>query len=63
MQTNVEIDDDLITEALKLSGLPTQKAVIEEGLKQLIKLRRQVGFLELFGQIPMDNDLETSRRS
>lgn len=30
MRTNVEIDDKLMAEALKLTGLPTKKAAVEE---------------------------------
>lgn len=64
METNVDIDVELMTNALKLSGLPTQKAVIEEGLRLLIvTLRKQAGFREMFGKIPLDNDLDQSRRS
>jgi L-amino acid N-acyltransferase YncA len=55
---NVDVDVELMTNALKLSGLPTQKAVIEEGLRQLIRLCNQTGVREMFGKIPLDNDLD-----
>jgi Arc/MetJ family transcription regulator len=32
MRTNIEIDDRLIEEALRLTGLKTKRAVVEEGL-------------------------------
>lgn len=60
---NVDVDVELMTNALKLSGLPTQKAVIEESLRLFIRLRNQAGFREMFGKIPLDNDLDQSRRS
>ena len=40
MRTNIEIDDKLMAEALKLTGLPTKKAVVEEGLRLMVRLRQ-----------------------
>jgi Arc/MetJ family transcription regulator len=62
MRTNIEIDDRLIARALKVSGLPTKRAAVEEGLKLLIRLREQAGVRALFGKIPIDNDLDQSRQ-
>ncbi len=62
MRTNIEIDDRLIERALKVSGLPTKRAVVEEGLRTLIKMRGQGRVRELFGKIPLDNDLEQTRQ-
>ena len=44
MRTNIEIDDKLMADALKITRLPTKKAVVEEALRILI---RQKGFEEL----------------
>lgn len=41
MRTNIEISDDLMGEALELTGLRTKKAVVELGLKTLIRLGKQ----------------------
>lgn len=62
MRTNIEIDDELIARALKLTGLPTKRAAVEAGLKLLIRLREQTGVRELFGKIPLDSNLEVSRQ-
>jgi len=56
MQTNVDIDDDLMAQALRLSGLRTQKDVIEESLRCLIKLREQSDIRQLFGKYADDID-------
>ena len=37
MRTNIEIDDELMDEALKLTGLPTKRAVVEEGLRLMVQ--------------------------
>ena len=38
MRTNIEIDDSLMADALKATGLKTKKEAVELGLKALIKL-------------------------
>jgi Arc/MetJ family transcription regulator len=62
MRTNIEIDDHLIERALKVTGLPTKRAVVEEGLRLLIKLRGQAKLRESFGKYPLENNLEESRQ-
>jgi Arc/MetJ family transcription regulator len=61
MRTNIEIDDKLMKAALKASGLATKRAAVEEGLRLLIKLRRQKDILRLRGKVRWDGDLEASR--
>jgi Arc/MetJ family transcription regulator len=41
MRTNIDIDDALMTEARKASGLATKKQIIEQALRLMIRLRRQ----------------------
>jgi len=62
MQPNFDIDDDLIAQATRLSGLDNPQEVVEEGLRCLIKLRKQSDIRQLFGKYPLDIDLERSRR-
>ena len=37
MRTNIDIDDDLLAEAMKAAGLTTKKATVEEALRRLVK--------------------------
>ena len=41
MRTNVVINDDLMSSALKVSGLKTKKDAIEAGLKLLVQVKSQ----------------------
>jgi Arc/MetJ family transcription regulator len=63
MRTNIEIDDELMKKALALSGLRTKKAVVEEALKLLIRLRDQRKILELAGKVKWEGDLDQMRRN
>ena len=44
MKTMVTIDDQLMTQALAMTGLSTQEEVIMLGLQTLIKLKQQSQF-------------------
>ena len=42
MRTNIYIDDDLMKAAQEATCLKTKKAVIEEGLRRLVRCKQQV---------------------
>lgn len=62
MRTNIDIDDDLMTAALEVSGEPTKRAVVEQALRLLIQTRRQAGVRSLKGRVPWKGDLSKSRQ-
>jgi Arc/MetJ family transcription regulator len=62
MRTNVVIDDDLMISAVKLSGLKTKKAVIEEGLKLLVQRSRQIKIREFRGKLKWSGNLDEMRK-
>ncbi len=62
MRTNIDIDDTLMQRALRATGLPTKKAVVEEGLRLLVKLHRQKSILALGGKVAWQGHLDTLRR-
>jgi Arc/MetJ family transcription regulator len=61
MRTNVVLDDELISSALKASGLKTKKAAIEEGLKLLIQVKSQTKIREFRGKLKWSGDLDEMR--
>jgi Arc/MetJ family transcription regulator len=61
MRTTIEIDDALIREALRLTGLKTKRAVVEAGLKALVRLNRQRKILDLVGEVHWEGNLNESR--
>ncbi len=58
MSTHLEIDENLIKEALELGGHPTKDAVVEEALREYVQHRKQLKILELFGTIEYDDDYD-----
>lgn len=61
MRTNIVIDDDLMERAKKATGLDTKRAVVEAGLRMLLRLERQQEIRKLRGKIRWEGDLEQSR--
>ncbi|HEY9876257.1 MAG TPA: type II toxin-antitoxin system VapB family antitoxin [Candidatus Obscuribacterales bacterium] len=56
MLAPIQIDQNLLQEALALSNHPTATALIEEALREYIKRRQQMKVLELFGTIDYEED-------
>jgi Arc/MetJ family transcription regulator len=62
MRTNIEIDDKLMKQALRLTGYKTKRAVVEAGLQMLVRVKGQEKMLKLAGKVHWDGDLDEMRR-
>ena len=62
MRTNIEIDDQLMRQAMRSSGARTKKAAVEAGLKLLVEIRAQGGIRRLRGKVEWEGNLEESRQ-
>ena len=62
MRTNIDIDDDLMAEARRLSGRATKKQTVEEALRLYVRLARQKHVDRAFGKYPWRGDLAESRK-
>lgn len=61
MRTNIIIDDTLMHDALKATGLTTKKEAVEMGLKLLVKQNKQQALRKLRGKIIWEGDLNKMR--
>jgi Arc/MetJ family transcription regulator len=61
MRTNIDIDEALITEAIRATGAKTKRAVVEQGLRLLVRLAAQRRAVEDMVGLGWDGDLDTSR--
>jgi len=61
MRTNIVIDDQLMDEALMVSGYKTKREAVEEGLKLLIAMKKQAKIRELRGKLSWEGDLDAMR--
>jgi Arc/MetJ family transcription regulator len=63
VRTNIVLDEELVTEAMRRTGIRTKRAVVEEALRTLIQLKRQEEILELRGKLEWEGDLDQMRRA
>ena len=61
MRTNIVIDDALMAEALKLTGLKTKREAVELALRTLIELRRQENIRKFRGKLKWEGNLDELR--
>ena len=54
MRTTIVIDNSLMRQAMRATGLSTKKAVVEEGLRLLIKVKGPEGIRRLRGKIAFE---------
>lgn len=57
------IDDKLMKDVLKATGLDTKKEAVELGLKTLIKLKKQEGIKKFRGRLQWEGDLDDMRHA
>jgi Arc/MetJ family transcription regulator len=63
MRTNIEIDDELLSQAMTATGLPTKKATVEEGLRLLVRVRKQAETTADLKGLGWEGDLDEMRQS
>ncbi len=61
MRTNIEIDDELLAEVMKVTGTTTKKAAVEEALLRVAKTYRLRKTMEALRGIGWDGDLDEMR--
>ena len=62
MRINIEIDNDLLLQAMKAAGLSTKRATVEEGLRLLVRLHGQADAFENLRGLGWEGDLDEIRQ-
>jgi Arc/MetJ family transcription regulator len=62
MRTNIVIDDKLMADVLRATGLGTKREAVELGLRTLLRLRRQAELRRLRGKLAWQGDIDSMRR-
>jgi Arc/MetJ family transcription regulator len=61
MRTNIVIDDKLMRDTLRATGLKTKREAVEEGLRTLLHLKKQERIRRLRGKLHWRGDLNAMR--
>jgi Arc/MetJ family transcription regulator len=58
MRTNIELDDALVEQAIRLTGLTTKREVVDLALRELVQRRKRRDLLELVGKVTIPDDYD-----
>jgi len=61
MRTNIVIDDALMKQSLRATGLRTKREAVELGLRTLVLLKQQADLRKLRGKLSWEGDLSADR--
>ena len=62
MRTNIVIDDKLMRDTLRATGLKNKREAVELGLRTLLRLRQQGQIKRFRGKLDWQGDLDAMRR-
>ena len=58
MRTNIVLDDELVGEAMRLSGTRTKREAVDRALREMVARGKQAALLDLPGQDLIDPDYD-----
>ena len=61
-RTNVVLDEKLVEEGLRVTGLPSQRALIDYALRDLVRRSRQRRMLRHRGKVRWEGNLDDMRK-
>jgi Arc/MetJ family transcription regulator len=62
MRTNIVIDDALMRDTLRATGLKTKREAVDQALRTLLSLRKQAEIRRFRGKLDWQGDLNAMRR-
>lgn len=61
MRVSIDVDEKLMRDALRVTGVKTKREVVELGLRTLLRLRKQASIRRLRGKLAWDGDLDGTK--
>jgi Arc/MetJ family transcription regulator len=62
MKTTIDLNEALLTEAMKWTGETTKTATINVALKQVVEFKKRKRLIEFAGKMNLDVDLDITRK-
>ena len=62
-RTNVVLDDELVADCQKVTGIKTRRALVNYALQELLRHERQKKVLELKGTVRWEGDIAAWRKT
>ena len=54
MATNIELNEPLLSKAMRLGGMKTKKEAVNQALSEYVQRREQLKVLDFFGKVELD---------
>ena len=58
VRTNIVLDDELVAEAARVSGIKTKRELVHEALRVLVETRKRKSLLDLVGKVELAPDYD-----
>jgi Arc/MetJ family transcription regulator len=62
MATNIELDEPLLSMAMRLGGMKTKKEAVNQALAEYVQRREQIKILDFFDKVDLDPDLDYKKQ-
>jgi len=62
MATNIELNQDLLSKAMRLGGMRTKKEAVNQALSEYVQRREQLKVLDFFGTVELDSDYDYKKQ-
>lgn len=63
LRTNIELDEKLVSEAMKLTHIKTKKDLVNYAIEELVHKIKRKKILDLEGKVEWTGDLSEMRKS
>lgn len=63
VRTNIELDEKLVDEALKLTDIKTKKELVHYAIRELVSRIKRKGLLKIEGKLKWSGSLADMRKS
>lgn len=58
MATNIELNEPLLSKAMRLGGIKTKKEAVNQALSEYVQRREQLRVLDFFGKVDLDPEFD-----
>lgn len=62
MATNIELNEPLLSKAMRLGGMKTKKEAVNQALTEYVQRREQLRVLDFFGKVDLDPEFDYKKQ-
>ena len=62
MATNIELNEPLLSKAMRLGGMKTKKEAVNQALSEYVQRREQLRVLDFFGKVDLDPEYDYKKQ-